>query len=51
MIIRMEHANLTVQHFDDSIRFLKAAFPDFEIRREGLNDGRRWMHPASSHTP
>ena len=44
MTIRMEHANINVRNVDDSVRFLKAAFPEFEIRREGLNEGRRWMH-------
>lgn len=44
MTIRMEHANLHVRNVDDSVRFLRAAFPEFQIRREGLNEGRRWMH-------
>ena len=50
MIIRMEHANLSVRHFDESVRFLKAAFPDFEVRREGLNNGRRWIHIGTDET-
>lgn len=44
MAIRMEHANLTVQHFDEAVRFLQTAFPEFKIRRDGERDGRRWMH-------
>ncbi len=50
MTIRMEHANLSVRHFDESVRFLKAAFPEFAVRREGLNDGRRWMHIGTGDT-
>ena len=50
MTIRMEHANLTVRHLDESVRFLMAAFPAFEIRREGLRDGRRWMHIGTGDT-
>lgn len=50
MMIRMEHANLSVRHFDDSVRFLKAAFPEFEIRREGINNGHRWMHIGTDET-
>jgi len=50
MTIRMEHANLNVRNMDDSVRFLKAAFPEFEIRREGLNEGRRWMHIGNEDT-
>ena len=50
MIIRMEHANLSVRHIDESARFLKAAFPEFRIRREGLKDGHRWMHIGTDDT-
>ena len=50
MIIRMEHANLIVRNIDDSVRFLKAAFPEFDIRREGLSKGRRWMHIGTDDT-
>ena len=49
-MIRMEHANLSVRHFDDTVRFLKAAFPDFGVRREGVNNGRRWMHIGTDET-
>ncbi len=50
MTIRMEHANLIVRSVDDSARFLQAAFPEFGIRREGLNRGRRWMHIGTDDT-
>ena len=50
MTLRMEHANLTVRHYDEAVRFLTAAFPDFEIRRSGLNDGHRWMHIGTADT-
>ena len=50
MTIRLEHANLNVRHFDEAVRFLTTAFPDFGIRREGLNDGRRWMHLGTQDT-
>jgi len=46
----MEHANIHVRNIDDSARFLKAAFPEFEIRREGANEGRRWMHIGTEDT-
>jgi len=44
MTIRLEHANLHVRHFDDAVRFLKTAFPDFYVRSESVRDGLRWMH-------
>ncbi|MEM7613338.1 MAG: VOC family protein [Pseudomonadota bacterium] len=50
MTIRMEHANLHVRHFDDAVRFLKAAFPDFEVRSESATDGLRWMHIGTADT-
>lgn len=50
MAIRMEHANLSVRHFDDAVRFLKSAFPEFDTRREGLYKGRRWMHIGTADT-
>lgn len=47
---RMEHANLCVRHYDEAVRFISTAFPDFEIRHEGTNDGRRWMHIGTDDT-
>ena len=47
---RMEHANLHVRHFDDAVRFLQAAFPDFRVRSESVRDGRRWMHIGNDDT-
>ncbi|MEM6511933.1 MAG: VOC family protein [Pseudomonadota bacterium] len=49
-MIRLEHANLSVRNFDDTVRFLKAAFPNFTIRREGIYNDRRWMHFGSDRT-
>lgn len=50
MKIRLEHANLTVRNLDAMVAFFTTAFPEFEIRREGLNDGRRWLHLGTSDT-
>ena len=50
MTIRMEHANLHVRHFDDAVRFLKTAFPDFHVRSESVRDGLRWMHIGTDDT-
>ena len=50
MTIRMEHANLHVRHFDDAVRFLKTAFPDFCVRSESVRDGLRWMHIGTDET-
>ena len=50
MTIRMEHANLHVRHFDEAVRFLQAAFPDFRVRSESNVDGLRWMHIGTGDT-
>ena len=50
MAIRLEHANMVVRNIDDTVRFLTAALPEFRIRREGLNEGRRWMHIGTDDT-
>ena len=50
MAIRLEHANLHVRHFDDAVRFLKTAFPEFKVRRESITDGLRWMHIGTDDT-
>jgi len=50
MTTRMEHANLHVRHFDDAVRFLSTAFPDFKVRSESTQDGLRWMHIGTDET-
>ena len=50
MEIRLEHANMVVRDFEATVRFLNAAFPEFRVRREGLNDGLRWMHIGTDNT-
>ncbi len=51
MKIRLEHANLAVADVEETIRFLRTAFPDFEIRREGKTlQGLRWVHVGTDET-
>lgn len=50
MIVRIEHANISVRDINAMIRFLETAFPDFGIRGEGLNNGRRWVHVGNDET-
>ena len=50
MTIRIEHANLHVRYFDDAVRFLKTAFPDFYVRSESVQDGLRSMHIGTDET-
>jgi catechol 2,3-dioxygenase-like lactoylglutathione lyase family enzyme len=44
MTVRLEHANLLVRDLDETMRFLRAALPEFRIRHEGRVAGRRWLH-------
>ena len=50
MTLKIEHANLTVHNVEAIAAFLKTAFPEFRVRREGMNDGRRWMHIGTDDT-
>ena len=44
-MIRLEHANLSVENTDEMERFLLAAFPDFRRRGSGTDgQGRPWRH-------
>ncbi len=51
MSVRLEHANLIVRDIDETIRFLKTAFPDFAVRFDGSDpDGTRWVHIGTNDT-
>jgi catechol 2,3-dioxygenase-like lactoylglutathione lyase family enzyme len=44
MVVRLEHANLFVKDIEGMIRFLQTAFPEFQVRGEGICNGCRWVH-------
>jgi catechol 2,3-dioxygenase-like lactoylglutathione lyase family enzyme len=49
--VRLEHANLIVRDIDATIRFLRAAFPEFRVRFDGLDPrGFRWVHIGTDDT-
>lgn len=50
MSIRLEHANMVVRDIDAMVHFLQTAFPQFRIRKEGNDDGKRWIHIGTDHT-
>ncbi len=50
MSVRLEHANLIVRDIDQMARFLTSAFPEFENRGGGINNGRRWIHLGTETT-
>lgn len=45
---RLEHANLVVTQIDPTLKFLKTAFPHWQVRGEGRDawngKPRRWVH-------
>jgi catechol 2,3-dioxygenase-like lactoylglutathione lyase family enzyme len=47
-MIRFEHANLVVKDLDRTLDFLKAAFPDWDVRGSGnspwYGKPRKWLH-------
>ncbi len=51
MTIRLDHANLQVRDIDETVRFLRTAFPEFRIRGEGKTiQGWRWVHVGNDAT-
>lgn len=51
MTARLEHANLAVRDVDGMLRFVRTAFPDFQVRSEGKTfQGNRWVHVGSDAT-
>ncbi|GAA5647176.1 VOC family protein [Vibrio proteolyticus] len=42
----VEHANLTVENIDNTIRFLETAIPEFAVRHRGFNS-KHWCHIGS----
>jgi len=50
MLIRMEHANITVKSIDEAVRFLKLVFPEFEKRGERETETKRWLHFGTPDT-
>ena len=51
MKIRLEHANLAVRDVDAMLRFVRTAFPEFQVRREGKTwRGKRWVHVGTADT-
>ena len=50
MSLQLEHANLIVRDIDGMLRFLTTAFPEFNIRGEGMSNGRRWLHVGTEST-
>ena len=50
MTIRIEHANMIVRDIDATVKFLKTAFPEFRIRKEGGSGPDRWLHIGTDST-
>ena len=49
----IEHLNLVVTNMEDTLRFYRAAFPDWKIRGGGKGDWhgkpRNWLHFGDDH--
>ena len=49
--MKLEHANVTVSSINKAIRFLKTAFPEFEVRGQGVGEkGKKWLHLGTDST-
>lgn len=50
MSCRLEHANITVKDIEEGVRFLTAAFPEFQPRGGHESDVKRWLHVGTDET-
>ena len=50
MPCRLEHANICVRDIEPMIRFLKTAFPEFQVRGKGICNGTQWVHIGTQET-
>jgi catechol 2,3-dioxygenase-like lactoylglutathione lyase family enzyme len=48
--VTLEHVNVAVKNIEESVRFLRTAFPSFVVRGEGVTDGSRWLHVGTDQT-
>ncbi|MHC4471444.1 MAG: VOC family protein [Planctomycetota bacterium] len=49
--MRLEHVNFSVGEIEAMLAFLRAAFPDFRVRGEGVGqDDTRWVHVGTEDT-
>lgn len=52
--VYLEHANITVEDIEASVRFVRTAFPGFEVRGSGesrTEDGpKKWAHVGDERT-
>ncbi|KDM90428.1 VOC family protein [Photobacterium galatheae] len=46
----VEHANITVRHLENTIRFLQTAIPEFSVRHQGQQPTYRWCHIGTDAT-
>lgn len=47
--IYLEHANITVNNLQETLKFFQTAFPNFKIRGGG-NETREWVHFGDEDT-
>jgi catechol 2,3-dioxygenase-like lactoylglutathione lyase family enzyme len=51
MNARLDHANLTVRSLNETVHFLRTAFPHFEVRFDGTDKhGKHWIHIGTEDT-
>ena len=51
MKFRLEHANICVHDIDGVVKFLQTAFPEFQVRHDGVDRKNvRWVHVGTDET-
>ena len=48
--VYLEHANITVNNLENSVKFFQTAFPSFKIRGGGEDNGKEWIHLGDDST-
>jgi len=46
----VEHANISVTDVDETLRFLRTAMPDFQVRHDSGRGPSRWVHLGTDTT-
>ena len=50
-MLRLEHANVCVHDIDGVVKFLRTAFPEFNVRHDGVDKKNvRWVHIGTDET-
>ena len=50
MANQLEHVNIRVKNFDETVKFLTTALPNFKVRGGKTSGENRWLHVGTDST-